>query len=86
LVTFVKKQIGYDAFLENLNLAFDVQMSLLDCSDGAKKGMGIIFSKVFIFRWTAIFSFLCKIALKTIKFFPLQLYSRKPRTQVFSIF
>jgi hypothetical protein len=39
-------------FFENFNFAFDeckVQVSLLDCSDGAKMGWGF-FSKVFIFR------------------------------------
>jgi hypothetical protein len=73
-------------FLENLNFAFDeckVQMSLLDCSDGAKKGMGIIFSKVFIFRWTAIFSFLCEIAMKTKKNSAAIVFQKAPDTSIF---
>jgi hypothetical protein len=78
LVTFVTKQNGFDAFFENLNFAFDkckVQMSLLDGSDGAKKGWGF-FSKIFIFRKTEFFSFLFKKAMNTKKIFPLQFCSR----------
>jgi hypothetical protein len=63
-------------FLENLNFAFDeckVQMSLLDCSDGAKKGMGIYFKS---FPLDRFFSFLCKKVMNTKNFFPLQFCSR----------